>query len=331
MKNFTLLFSALLLTAFGWQANAQCDHTFTVMDSYGDGWNGATVDLTVNGATVLLGATAADAGLTTGSTEDILFPASTGDAIALTNWVSGSFDGEVSWEIKDGDAVVIASGVYGGVPAVSGACSSCPVPSAGTATNITSSSADLGWTAGGTETMWDLEYGVSPYTPTGTPTVSGITNPYNYSGLTASTTYEFYVRADCGGTNGTSAWVGPYSFTTYGDCASSGTYDYVANSTMASSLQSFVANTPGDYITLTFSAGSTETGWDYWFINDAADGSGATIATGDGAITGAYESTTGEISFYVESDGGVQGTTFVYDLSCSPPPSCPESFCRNSN
>ena len=324
MKNFTLLFSALLLTAFGWQANAQCDHTFTVMDSYGDGWNGATVDLTVNGATVLLGATAADAGLTTGSTEDILFPASTGDAIALTNWVSGSFDGEVSWEIKNGDAVVIASGVYGGVPAVSGACSSCPVPSAGTATNITSSSADLGWTAGGTETMWDLEYGVAPYVPTGTPTVSGVTNPYNYSGLTANTTYEFYVRADCGGTNGVSAWVGPYSFTTYGDCASSGTYDYVANSTMASSLQSFVANTPGDYITLTFSAGSTETGWDYWFINDAADGSGATIATGDGAITGAYESTTGEISFYVESDGGVQGTTFVYDLSCSPPPSCPD-------
>ena len=40
---------------------------------------------------------------------------------------------------------------------------SCPDPSAGTATNITSSSADLGWTAGGTETMWDLEYGVAPY------------------------------------------------------------------------------------------------------------------------------------------------------------------------
>jgi hypothetical protein len=134
---------------------------------------------------------------------------------------------------------------------------SCPDPSALTATNITSSSADLGWTAGGTETMWDLEYGAAPYAPTGTPTVPGVANPYNYSGLTANTTYEFYVRADCGGTNGVSAWAGPYSFTTYGDCASIGSYDYVSNSTMASSLQSFVANTPGDYITLTFSAGST--------------------------------------------------------------------------
>jgi hypothetical protein len=122
MKNFTLLFSALLLTAFSWQANAQCDHTFTVVDSYGDGWNGATVDLTVNGVTVLAGATAADAGVTSGSTEDILFSAATGDAITLTNWVSGLYDGEVSWEIKDGDGIVIAFGDYAGVPAVSGAC-----------------------------------------------------------------------------------------------------------------------------------------------------------------------------------------------------------------
>ena len=206
----------------------------------------------------------------------------------------------------------------------------CAEPSALTVSNITSSSADLDWTAGGTETMWDLEYGAAPFTPTGTPTVSGVTNPYNYSGLAANTTYEFYVRADCGGTNGTSAWAGPYSFTTYGDCASSGSYDYLDNSTMASSLQSFIANTPGDYITLTFSAGSTEACCDVWFIMDAADGTGNIIATGAGSIFGSYESTTGEISFYVVSDGSVVGVTFEYDLSCSPPPSCPASSALNA-
>ena len=67
------------------------------------------------------------------------------------------------------------------------------------ATNVTGTSVDLGWTATGTETMWDIEYGMAPYTATGAPTVSGVTNPYNYSGLTANTAYEFYVRADCGG------------------------------------------------------------------------------------------------------------------------------------
>ena len=119
-----------------------------------------------------------------------------------------------------------------------------------------------------------------------------------------------------------------------GDCFSSGTYDYNDNEDFTNAV-GFIANTPGDYITLTFTGGITEAGYDYWFINDAADGSGTTIASGDGAITGAYESTTGEISFFVDSDGswspvsggGTAGSTwdtFVYSLSCSPPPSCPD-------
>src|SRR5690606_30436544 len=37
-------------------------------------------------------------------------------------------------------------------------------------------------------------------------------NPYNISGLSAVTSYSFYVQADCGGD--TSIWAGPYTFTT---------------------------------------------------------------------------------------------------------------------
>src|SRR5690606_38390580 len=44
--------------------------------------------------------------------------------------------------------------------------------------------------------------------------VSGTTNnPEPITGLSPSTAYEFYVQADCGG-SGTSAWVGPFAFTT---------------------------------------------------------------------------------------------------------------------
>ena len=249
----------------------------------------------------------------------------TGNVIASgAGSIVGSYEsttGEISFYVESDGSVNGTTFVYGL------ACSpppSCATPSAGTAANITSSSADLAWTENGTATVWDIEYGVAPYTPTGTPTASGVANPYNSSALTPNTTYEFYVRADCGGTSGTSSWAGPYSFTTYGDCASSGSYDYLTNSTMASSLQSFIANTPGDYITLTFSAGTTESCCDDWFIMDAADGTGNVIASGAGSIVGSYESTTGEISFYVESDGSVNGTTFVYGLACSPPPSCPD-------
>jgi hypothetical protein len=108
-----------------------------------------------------------------------------------------------------------------------------------------------------------------------------------------------------------------------GDCGTFGDFTYVNNSDLDNSLNGFVADNPGDFITLTFSAGSTESGFDFWFINDAADGTGNTIASGDGSIVGSYESTTGEISFYVESDGGVLGSTFEYAVSCAAPPACP--------
>jgi hypothetical protein len=93
---------------------------------------------------------------------------------------------------------------------VSDTTPACPPPTALTATNITSSSATLGWTGG---TAWNIEYGVSGFSlGTGTA-VNGVSNPYDITGLTAKTTYQFYVQADCGGT-GLSPWAGPFSFNT---------------------------------------------------------------------------------------------------------------------
>ncbi|MGB0864251.1 MAG: fibronectin type III domain-containing protein, partial [Saprospiraceae bacterium] len=93
----------------------------------------------------------------------------------------------------------------------------CPQPSSLTATNITSSAADLGWTNGGgaNETAWDIEYGASGFTQgAGTMVTGTSSNPHSLSGLSANTTYDFYVRSDCGATDGSSNWVGPYTFTT---------------------------------------------------------------------------------------------------------------------
>ena len=64
----------------------------------------------------------------------------------------------------------------------------------------------------------------------------------------------FMLRANCGIA---SSWSIVGSFTTYGDCSSTGIYAYSSNSTQASSARTFVANTPGDYITITFAAGAT--------------------------------------------------------------------------
>jgi len=90
---------------------------------------------------------------------------------------------------------------------------SCPDPSALTASNITDTQADLSWTAGGSENQWNIEYGVSGFQQGQGTVVNGVTNPYTLSGLTAQTTYDYYVQADCGGGDA-SNWVGPYTFTT---------------------------------------------------------------------------------------------------------------------
>jgi hypothetical protein len=96
-----------------------CTHTFRMYDSYGDGWNGASVNVTVNGTPVLTGQAVPGGG----SIASANFTASTGDNIALSGWVSGSFNYEISWDIVNGLGVIIASGSYGqGTSAVSGGC-----------------------------------------------------------------------------------------------------------------------------------------------------------------------------------------------------------------
>lgn len=202
----------------------------------------------------------------------------------------------------------------------------CLAPSSMSATNLSSDTADLSWTAGDAETSWDIEWKAgADFTPgVGEDDAADVVSDspeYGATGLAPNETYYVYYRADCGGGD-ISDWVGPFLFTTYGDCSSTGTFAYLNNSTLTSSLNSFVANNSGDFITLTFTAGSTETCCDTWFINDAADGSGSTIASGNGSIVGSYESTTGEISFYVISDFSTTGTTFEFSLSCAAPPAC---------
>jgi len=126
----------------------------------------------------------------------------------------------------------------------------CPDPTALTATNITTTSADLGWTDA-TGSLWDIEWGATGFTPTGNPNITGTTtNPHNLTGLTAQTAYDFYVRSDCGG-SGTSNWVGPFTFFT-GHCVpspSSVDGDGITNVTMGTINNTTGAepNNYGDY------------------------------------------------------------------------------------
>ena len=110
----------------------------------------------------------------------------------------------------------------------------CPAPHMLANTNITYQSADLGWIEIGTATSWDTELGLTGFTQTFTPTQSGVTNPYTYTGLTAGTTYDWYVRSDCGGGDYSNCCQSPGTFITetyyYGGGAGNGGGYYFANS-----------------------------------------------------------------------------------------------------
>ncbi len=94
------------------------------------------------------------------------------------------------------------------------AAPSCLPPSALATTSVSPTAQNLAWTENGSSTAWDIEWGTNGFTPTGTPTVAATTtNPYSLTGLTSNTVYQFYVRAVCSSTE-SSAWTGPFTFTT---------------------------------------------------------------------------------------------------------------------
>ncbi|WP_372752714.1 choice-of-anchor J domain-containing protein [Mariniflexile sp.] len=110
---------------------------------------------------------------------------------------------------------VFSSGLDAYIPNIilGGITQTCPVPTDGNTSNITTTTASLNWTIGGSESAWDIELGQAGFTPTGSPTESNISKPYTATLLTENTAYEYYLRADCSGGD-FSAWSGPFSFRT---------------------------------------------------------------------------------------------------------------------
>jgi hypothetical protein len=100
----------------------------------------------------------------------------------------------------------------------------CPPPTNLTASCVTANSESLGWTST-TGTSFDIEIGPAGFTPTGNPTYTGVTNPYTVTGLSANTSYSYYVRGNCPGSL-QSSWAGPMTFTTL--CAAT-TVPFVEN------------------------------------------------------------------------------------------------------
>lgn len=99
----------------------------------------------------------------------------------------------------------------------------CPSPLQVSSINIFQTTATMVWLSDGSESNWNVEYGAQDFEQ-GNGTMEALTDTFfNVTGLNATTTYSYFVQADCGSEQ--SLWKGPYSFTTA--CAAISELPYV--------------------------------------------------------------------------------------------------------
>jgi hypothetical protein len=199
------------------ESSSQCLYNFVLTDTYGDGWNGNTMSVLQNGIVVGTFGAAFDDG--TASSASV--PLCDGVPFQL-HWNSGGeFYEEVGLVVLNsfGQAIytkAVGTGhpntdLYTGhADCVNPACLK---PATVAASNISWDSATFSWAESGNATQWEVL--VLPSSSTA-PTAASIgvvtsTNPHTVTGLTAGTTYNFYVRSMCSNTL-QSEWSAPKYF-----------------------------------------------------------------------------------------------------------------------
>jgi len=203
-------------------AEDQQSISYTLSDSYGDGWNGGATLKVVHKAT---SKEIAALTLSSGSSKNGTLALCCGEEYSFV-WVSGSFDSECSFVIKDMDDAIILSQsnpTAGSLGDYTMVCPSCIKPSAVVIpdSTITATTAVVHWTAGhSSQTTWQLAYDtLQTNQPDTLPTFkAAVTETHDMlTGLLPEHTYFVYVRAYCGPAD-SSKWANVKSFTTASLC-----------------------------------------------------------------------------------------------------------------
>jgi subtilisin-like proprotein convertase family protein len=115
-----------------------------------------------------------------------------------TIWASSTAGGSNTASMSFLNTSVPVSGQrYTWTPAVP---ASCPAPFSLSTTNVSGTSATLNWGCSSCTGTFRVEYAVSPATfgNSSNVVINGANSPVNISGLSLSTTYQWFVRQDCG-------------------------------------------------------------------------------------------------------------------------------------
>ncbi|MCQ2275453.1 MAG: fibronectin type III domain-containing protein [Bacteroidales bacterium] len=318
-----------VITATTLPCSNGCVYVINMTDDYGDGWNGNTINIVVNGATV------ATATIGSGSSNSVTYYQCEAAEVSFS-WTSGSYSGEASFTIEDADGNTLytcsdGSTLANGAVIFSHTCGTitCPSPSALNATSTTLSSVTLAWTENGSATEWNIAYGNPGFNPTtGGTIVTANTNPFTVNNL-SSDPYEFYVQANCDVTD-QSAWFGPITVVpgsinmlVYGDQTVSACGGHIYDNggvsdsyaTGCNSTLTVNPDAPGMLVRLVGTY-DTESFYDKLKIYDGASTSGTVL--GEFSGTGSIDviSTTGPLTLAFLSDASNQGSGFDLLVSC---------------
>ena len=220
--------------------------------------------------------------------------------------------------------------------------SACLSPTAVTASSPTPTSISLTWTnPNGPVNGWEIEAVLATGTATGVANYTTSSFPYIVTGLLPNTAYKFYVRALC--TNGISSPWSSVSNTVLtqiappicgGNLVDSGGIgsNYSNNENTSITVN---PSTPGDLVTVTFTAFNTQAGSDILRIYDGTNTTFPLLATLSGTtIPPSYTATSvsGSLTFAFTSDATTNASGYAANITCGPPPSCriPTSLTNNT-
>lgn len=286
----------------------QCDFDFVMTDSFGDGWNGASMTISQFGVPVAtIGST-----FTNGSGPvTVTVPLCSGQPFDLVWTSGGGFPNEVGISIvsppSSGSTTIFSmtngNGALAGTTIFSGvaACTppTCPQPSNVIVSGVNTSSGTITWsdnTSGASfpATQWQviIQPAGSGYPPSGVEIINTTVSStsYSFSGLSSDTQYEIYISAICDatGTPDPSFYEGPILFSTSKDYCSGDLFTdsggIGANYANSEDITwTICPDTPGDAVTVFFNSFNTEANWDGLYVYDGPSTASPQIASTNGA------------------------------------------------
>jgi hypothetical protein len=216
IRLFTLLLvSAICFGTSSLHAQISCDYTLRLLDRFGDSWNGAALQVTINdNEPLVFFLTEED-----GEEADFPFIVTTGDSIQI-EYFPGSFDSEVAYSLLDAEGNEIF--MEGPNPTVGiiyndvAACPSCPSPPISEINifNPRAEFVDVTWLTPDPDGSYILQYGAVGFNPDSAGQAVTVANDtVRLEGLLEKTMYDLYITGIC--TNGdTSQIAGPVQFET---------------------------------------------------------------------------------------------------------------------